>query len=344
LFVDFITRRSRIKPDAAIGIALSFFFAIGIVLLTFIQQTGMPGQSGLNNFLLGKAAAMSPEDIRTMSLVSIIVVGTVAVFFKPLRIISFDPDFAKASGMPVRFYETLLTTLTVLAVAVGIQAVGVVLMAALLITPPAAARFWTNKLGFMILLAILFGVLGGISGAYISFVNNKMPTGPWVVTMTSLLVVFSILFAPGKGVLARWWKKKRYRRKVQRENLLKALFHLEEASPGKQWFSLSEIVGKRPDLSINLMRIIRLLQKRHLLEAKDNTYSVTAAGLLEGKRIVRIHRLWEIYLTEKMNIASDHVHEDAEAIEHIITPEMEARLAALLDYPEKDPHNKDIPW
>ncbi|HPE98360.1 MAG TPA: iron chelate uptake ABC transporter family permease subunit, partial [Chitinophagales bacterium] len=344
LFVDLITSKSRIKPDAAIGIALSFFFAIGIVLLTYIQQTGLPGQSGLNNFLLGKAAAMAPEDIRTMSLVSIVIVGTVAVFFQPFRLLSFDPDFAKATGMPVRFYETLLTTLTVLAVAAGIQAVGVVLMAAMLITPPAAARFWTNKLGVMILLSVLFGVAGGILGAYVSFANNKMPTGPWVVTMTSLLVVASILFAPGKGVFSRWWKKRQYRNKVQRENLLKALYHLEEATPGKQWFGLPEIMEKRPDLSDALAGQLRQLQRNGMIEQSQNKYAVTPEGMTEGKRIVRIHRLWEMYLTEKMNIASDHVHEDAEAIEHIITPELEERLAALLDYPEKDPHNKEIPW
>lgn len=344
VFVDFITRKSRLKPDAAIGIALSVFFGIGIVLLTYIQQHGDSGQSGLNNFLLGKAAAMSPDDIITMSIVSLVIVLIVLLFYKEFRLLAFDADYARAAGHPVRFLELLLTTLTVLAVAVGIQAVGVVLMAALLITPPAAARFWTNKLGVMIWLSILIGVLGSVAGTYVSFANNKMPTGPWIITMTSLLVVISLLAAPKRGMLSKWMLRRKYRLKMERENLLKLLYHLEEAEPGKQYFSIDDMLERRPEQSRKIHRILQSLLKRRLVESSENKYSPTEAGMEEGKRIVRIHRLWEMYLTEKMNIASDHVHEDAEAIEHIITPEMEERLAKILEYPEVDPHNKKIPW
>lgn len=344
VFVDFITRKSRLKPDAAIGIALSVFFGIGIVLLTYIQQHGDSGQSGLNNFLLGKAAAMSPDDIITMSIVSLVIVLIVLLFYKEFRLLAFDADYARAAGHPVRFLELLLTTLTVLAVAVGIQAVGVVLMAALLITPPAAARFWTNKLGVMIWLSILIGVIGSVAGTYVSFANNKMPTGPWIITMTSLLVVISLLAAPKRGMLSKWMLRRKYRLKMERENLLKLLYHLEEAEPGKQYFSIDDMLERRPEQSRKIHRILQSLLKRRLVESSENKYSPTEAGMEEGKRIVRIHRLWEMYLTEKMNIASDHVHEDAEAIEHIITPEMEERLAKILEYPEVDPHNKKIPW
>jgi manganese/zinc/iron transport system permease protein len=342
--VDFITRKSRIKPDAAIGIALSVFFGIGIVLLTYIQQHGDAGQSGLNNFLLGKAAAMSPDDMITMSIVSLVIVLVVLLFFKEFRMLSFDPDYARAAGHPVRLMELLLTTLTVLAVAVGIQAVGVVLMAALLITPPAAARFWTNKLGVMVWFSIVIGVLGSVAGTYVSFANNKMPTGPWIITMTSLLVVISLLAAPKRGIVSKWLVRRQYRLKMERENLLKLLYHLEEAEPGKQYFSIDDMMERRPGQRKKIRRILQSLLRRKLVEISGSKYSPTESGMQEGKRIVRIHRLWEMYLTEKVHIASDHVHEDAEAIEHIITPEMEARLAKILEYPEVDPHNKKIPW
>ena len=344
IFVDLITKKTKLKPDTAIGLTLSVFFGVGILLLTFIQQSGNASQSGLNNFLFGKAAAMSTDDIKTMAVVSLFIILIVIIFFKEFRLLSFDPDYAKSTGLPVNFLQLALTTLTVLAVAAGIQAVGVVLMAALLITPPAAAKYWTDKLGKMILLSILFAVMGSITGAYVSYANNKMPTGPWIVTMTSIIAVLSILFAPKKGVIPKMIIRKKYQNKMLRENILKELYHLEEKNPGQKSFTLNEIVTEREMKASNYTHGFRMLLRKDLAIKVNNAYYLTEKGLEEGKRITRIHRLWEMYLTEKLNIASDHVHDDAEAIEHIITPEIEKRLIELLDKPEKDPHEKIIPY
>lgn len=344
IFVDLITKKTKLKPDTAIGLTLSVFFGVGILLLTFIQQSGNASQSGLNNFLFGKAAAMSTDDIRTMAVVSLFIIIVVIVFFKEFRLLSFDPDYAKSTGLPVNFLQLTLTTLTVLAVAAGIQAVGVVLMAALLITPPAAAKYWTDKLGKMILLSILFAVMGSVTGAYVSYANNKMPTGPWIVTMTSIIAVLSILFAPKKGVIPKMIIRKKYQNKMLRENILKELYHLEEKNPGKKSFTLSDIATEREMKASNYAFGLRMLLRKDLVVKINDAYYLTEKGLEEGKRITRIHRLWEMYLTEKLNIASDHVHDDAEAIEHIITPEIEKRLIELLDKPEKDPHEKIIPY
>ncbi len=344
IFVDLITKKTKLKPDTAIGLTLSVFFGIGILLLTFIQQNGDASQSGLNNFLFGKAAAMSTDDIKTMAVVSLFIIIVVIIFYKEFKLLSFDFDFAKSTGLPVNFLQLVLTTLTVLAIAVGIQAVGVVLMAALLITPPAAAKYWTDNLKKMILLSILFAVLGSITGAYVSYANNKMPTGPWIVTMTSIIAVLSILFAPKKGLVPKIIIRKKYQNKMLRENILKELYHLEEKNPGKKSFTLNEIVTEREMKASNYGYGFRMLLRKDLVIKITNSYYLTEKGLEEGKRITRIHRLWEMYLTEKLNIASDHVHEDAEAIEHIITPEIEKRLIELLERPEKDPHEKTIPY
>lgn len=344
LSVDLIAKQSKLKADTAIGITLSVFFGAGIVLLTYIQQSGNASQSGLNNFLFGKAAAMSLSDIKTMGIVSLFLVFFVIVFFKELAVFSFDPDYAKTNGLPVKFLELLLTTLTVLAVATGIQAVGVVLMAAMLITPSAAAKYWTDNLVKMILLSIFFSVLGGITGAYVSYANNNMPTGPWIVTMTSIIALFSILFAPNKGVFPKYLIRRNYQRKMLRENILKELYHLEEKHPGHAQFTISEILDEREMISWNYKAGINMLLKRNLLLHANGKYFLTDAGRKEGKRVTRIHRLWEMYLTQHLNIASDHVHDDAEAIEHIITPEIEKKLMETLNYPEKDPHEKTIPY
>nr|MBP7398714.1 metal ABC transporter permease [Chitinophagales bacterium] len=343
-FIDWITRSTKLKSDTAIALTLSVFFGIGIMLLTFIQQTGDASQSGLNNFLLGKAAAMSPSDIETMAIVSIIILAVLFIFFKEFTLLSFDPDFAKTSGLPVVFLEITLTTLTVLAVASGIQSVGVVLMAAMLITPAAAARYWTDDLKKMLALSMLFAVIGGIAGAYVSFVNNKMPTGPWIVTVVSLFALLSILFAPHKGAIPKIFLRKKHSRKVVYENVLKVMYHIQESEQKETAVTASAIQQKRQMATADIRNGIKNLLHKNLIVEMQEGYRMTAFGLTEAKRIVRLHRLWEMYLTQQLNIASDHVHDDAEAVEHIITPEMEKRLIEILGFPEKDPHDKEIPY
>ncbi|MBK9504598.1 MAG: iron chelate uptake ABC transporter family permease subunit [Chitinophagales bacterium] len=342
--VDIITKHSKLKADTAIGLVLSVFFGVGILLLTFIQQSGNAAQSGLNNFLFGKAAAMHPDDIKTMGIVSLLIIIIVLTFFKEFKLLSFDPAYAKSTGLPVTVLQLLLTTLTVLAVAAGIQAVGVVLMAAMLITPAAAAKYWTNNLRKMIFLSILFAVAGSVIGAYVSYTDNKMPTGPWVVMMISCIAVLSILFAPKKGIIPKYIIRKKYVNKMLRENILKELYHLEEKNPGKKIFSIHDITSERAMKSSDYKLGFRMLTRKHLVNKVVTGYGLTNEGQIEGKRITRIHRLWEMYLTQQLQIQGDHVHEDAEGIEHIITPEIERKLIELLDKPEKDPHEKIIPY
>ena len=131
------------------------------MLLTSIQQSGAAGQSGLDKFLFGNAASLLGEDLLVFGGVAVVLLLSIILFYKEFTLLSFDPSFARTIGLPVRGLELLLTTLTVLAVVVGIQAVGVVLMSAMLITPAAAARFWTDKLFVMILLAAAFGAFSG---------------------------------------------------------------------------------------------------------------------------------------------------------------------------------------
>ncbi len=342
--VDVITKRSKLKSDTAIGLVLSVFFGVGILLLTYIQQSGNAAQSGLNNFLFGKAAAMQPDDIKTMGGVSILIIVMVLTFFKEFKVLSFDPAYAQSAGLPVNKLQLLLTTLTVLAVAAGIQAVGVVLMAAMLITPAAAAKYWTNDLRKMIFLSVLFAVTGSVIGAYVSYTDNKMPTGPWIVMMISLIAVLSILFAPKKGVVPKYIIRKKYLNKMLRENILKEMYHLEEKNPGKNVFTLSEIVEEREMKNREFKQGFSMLLRNDYVVKHVNGFLLTEAGQAEGKRITRIHRLWEMYLTQQLQIQGDHVHDDAEGIEHIITPEIEQKLIMLLDKPEKDPHEKIIPY
>ena len=245
VIIDLIADRSKLKQDTAIALVLSVFFGIGILLLTHIQHAGNASQSGLNGFLFGKAAALVGQDLIIFGVVATILLFTVGLFFKELKLIAFDEDLASTLGLPVRGLNLLLTSLTVLAVVTGIQAVGVVLMAAMLITPAAAARFWTDKVLYMTLLAAFFGAISGIAGAFVSYVSPAMPTGPWIVLIISMIALFSFFLAPHRGILARWFQQRQLQQSIMDENLLKELYHLGEkdADPWRAR-SLDEILER----------------------------------------------------------------------------------------------------
>ncbi|WP_276499506.1 iron chelate uptake ABC transporter family permease subunit [Pontibacter litorisediminis] len=342
--IDFITSRSRIKEDTAIGLVLSVFFGIGILLLTAIQHSGNAAQSGLDKFLFGKAASLVGEDLIAFSLVAVLLLITTLLFYKELTLLCFDQAYAKTIGYPVRALELLLTTLTVFAVVVGIQAVGVVLMAAMLITPAAAARFWTDRLSLMLVLAALIGAFSGVSGAFVSYTAPAMPTGPWIVLIVSMIAIVSFAFAPNKGWVSRLLRQRRNKTLILEENLLKLLYQLGETKQNFQLpHTLQEILQRRaiPKKQANVG--LGKLRKQGYIEKTPEGWQLTAQGQRRGERVVRLHRLWELYLTQYLNLASDHVHEDAETIEHIITPELEQRLMEELGFPVLDPHSTRIP-
>jgi manganese/zinc/iron transport system permease protein len=345
LLIDAITRTTKLKSDTAIGIILSVFFGVGILLLTSIQHSGNASQAGLDKFLFGKAASLTKDDVYIFGTIALILIAVVILFYKEFKLISFNPDYAKVIGLPVRFLEFMLATITVLAVAVGIQAVGVVLMAALLITPASGARFWTDKLSVMILIATAFGAISGFLGSYISYIAPSMPTGPWIVMCLSMLTIGSIWFAPRTGMLAKFRVQKENQRKILIENVLKLFYHLgEKDGTFKKQRSTSVLLASR-DLRIKeLNRGLHLLKKEHWLRKKGDNWLITQSGLNEAKRIIKLHRLWEMYLNQRLKLEPDHVHNDAEAIEHIITPELEKQLEKELNYPTKDPHESVIPY
>lgn len=345
VLVDYITRKTRIKEDTAIGLILSVFFGVGIVLLTVIQKSGNAAQSGLDHFLFGKAAALVGEDLYTFATVAIVLLIAVFLLFKEFALLAFDKDFARAIGLPVKRIELVLTSLIVLAVVIGIQAVGVVLMAAILITPAAAARFWTDKIKVMFLLASIFGAVSGLAGAYISYVAPAMPTGPWIVIVISCIAFISFFLAPKRGVISRVIKQSTNRKIINDENVLKALYQLgEESRNFHLQRSVDEIIRRRKFQRSQLIPVLKRLRSQGYLEQTGSLWGLTEEGKDRGQRVVKMHRLWELYLTTHLHIAPDHVHDDADTIEHLLTPELEAELEAVLNYPKTDPHKSEIPY
>jgi manganese/zinc/iron transport system permease protein len=345
LAVDGIVKYTRCKEDSALGMVLSLFFGVGILMQTHIQGTNNAAQAGLNSFLFGQASALVERDVWILSVLTLLMVACVVLAYKELKIVSFDPGFATAVGLPSRFIELLLATLIVLAVVIGLQAVGVVLMAAMLVTPAAAARYWTDRLSVMLVMAAGFGMVSGALGAYVSYVGPNMPTGPWMVVSVTTIFVFSFLFAPRRGVVVRLMRHRRFQRKTAMENVLRTMYLLGERL--HRWdepCSTSELLQYRNMSPRMLLRTIHRLEEEHLVqETAQGLYVLTEPGVQRAARVTRLHRLWELYLTRKVEVAPDHVHDDAEQIEHILTPELEERLARMLEDPETDPHASKIP-
>lgn len=196
-----VLRFTRLSEDAALGTVLSVFFGFGIALLTLVQGSGDAAQAGLDRFLFGQAATLVAADVALMSAISALALGAVALLYKEFKLLTFDPAYAATLGFPAGRLGTLLTSLAVLAVVVGLQTVGVVLMAAMLVAPPAAARQWTDRLGRMLLLSAGFGAASGVGGALISASVPNLPTGPVVIVVASAILLVSLLLAPRRGVL-----------------------------------------------------------------------------------------------------------------------------------------------
>jgi manganese/zinc/iron transport system permease protein len=207
-----IVRETKLSEDAALGIILSPFFGVGVVLLTLIQRTNNATQAGLDKYLFGQAAALVAGNVVTFALLGGVALAAVLLLYKEFKLLSFDPEFAASLGLPARGLDVALTSLVVVAVMIGLQTVGVVLMAAMVIGPGAAARQWTDRLSHMLVLAGAFGAVAGITGAVSSVLDEALPTGPMIIMSLTVIVAISILLAPRHGIIPDQVRMRRHRR------------------------------------------------------------------------------------------------------------------------------------
>lgn len=199
-----ITHRTRVKEDAALGVMLAIFFGTAIMLLRVAQRSPhIRGHAGLEDYVFGLAAALTMSDLVMIVVLGVVSIGTMLLIWPSLKLHTFDRAFAQAIGMPATRLDTLLLVLLVIGIVIGIHAVGVVLMIALVVTPAGAARQWTRSLGGMVLLAAIFGALSGVIGSLLSATYRGAPTGPMIVLVATFFFVVSLLFAPRRGVIAR---------------------------------------------------------------------------------------------------------------------------------------------
>lgn len=208
-----ITRYTRIRFDSALAMTLAVFFGLAMVLLTLSQKIPNANQAGLDRFIYGQASAMLKRDVYIIGGCGLVLMGEVVLFWKEFKLLSFDPEFAQTLGIPVRRLDVALTFSTVVAIIIGLQTVGVILMSAMLVAPAVAARRWVNQLWAMVVLAAFFGALSGVVGTVVSTLLPNMPTGPVIVVAISTITAVSLLLGPNAGVVHRLWQRRNNRRK-----------------------------------------------------------------------------------------------------------------------------------
>lgn len=321
-----IERTSRIRPDAAIGVVLSSFFSLGVVLLTYIGSTGNAQQAGLETYLFGQAAGLLERDVAVMAGLALAAIATVAVAFRPLKVAVFDRQFAASAGLPVRLLELATTALLVVAIVIGLRAVGAILMVAMLIVPTVAARQLTGRLAVLLPLAGVIGAAVGVTGALISS-RAEVPTGPVIVLTGVLLVLAAVLLAPGRGVAWRAARRRRDHRAARAGGVLIDLETALHAGPPPTEAELA-LASARPRAEVR--RGLRDLDRAGLLEREDGRLRLSEPGAAAAHAALEGRRLWSAWLEHGWRLGITDAREpDPRDLRGSLGDELTDRLVAL---------------
>ena len=361
-FIRIVTNTTRIKQDAAMGIVLAAWFAAGIALLVYIQARPDASQAGLDTFIFGQAAAIVERDVRLIAVVGAASFVVLGLFWKEFKLITFDSEFAGANGFRVNILSMLLSTLIVVAIVLGLQLAGVVLMVGMLIASGIAARQWTNQLGQMVILSAVFGAFSGSAGAIVSAVDADIPTGPLIVVVAFLLVAISLSFAPGRGLVWALLRRGADRRRFAAQTIRQDLYHYAIDHGAKAFATASAAHLQRPESKAfvaasaahsqmpELTDIeapetflfgvrgataklgLQQLQASGQAQRRDGAWILTPAGIEAAVQDDRNHQLWAVYRQYSDELGLPIVAEDRQQdITNILPAAAVAQLERQLD-------------
>ncbi|HLW30416.1 MAG TPA: metal ABC transporter permease [Brumimicrobium sp.] len=270
-----ITSKTHLKSDTALGLILSVFFGFGILLLTFIQKLPNADQAGLDKYLFGQAATLMESDVWLMTLVTGLCLIVLLLFWKEFKILLFDKDYALTLGFNTKLIDILITSFIVLAIVLGLQTVGVVLMSAMLLAPAAAARQWTNSLGMMVFLAAILGASAGFFGTAISATQSNLSTGPVIVLVASVFVLFSFVLSPKRGLLFKQIRLIKNRNDLELQKTLAFMYHIVEDHEDISHPHAIRILNNFQGYS---RKGLKKLVDKHYVELDGEMWSLTPKG------------------------------------------------------------------
>ena len=335
LCAKLLQRIRLIKEDAALGIVLSVFFGFGVVLLTIVQRLPT-GSAGLNQFVFGKAAALTAGDVVSIAIASSVILAICLALFKEFSLLCFDESYAAALGWPVTWLDLLLTALVVAVTVIGMPSVGLLLVVAQLVIPPTAARFWTDRLGPMTIASGVIGATSAAAGILVSAVVPRLAAGAVIVLAGTTAFAVSMIFGTRRGVLWHWLQQRDSHRHIGEIDLLRACFEIVESREPETDLTTRPIarealLATRSWSAARLSKVLASAQRDGLIRLDaENHFRLTHEGARHARRAARNHRLWELYLIHFADLAPSRVDRAADQIEHVLEPELIAQLEALL--------------
>ncbi|MEM8628588.1 MAG: metal ABC transporter permease [Chlamydiota bacterium] len=340
--LSFFEKRAR-SPDAAMSVVMSGFFAWGLLLASYLQNSNGALFLEVQKCFFGEVTTILDEHVLVYASLALSVILFCYLFYRKLQLHLFDPQYSKTMHLYDWKVEALGAFLLILAVVMGIRSCGLILVSAMLIAPAAAARLFASSLAAFFVLAGAFALLAGFIGNVLAIKvvlwNDQgaffLPPGPLIVLTAGILVIGAHLFAP-KGLLVKRLRILSFRARTLQENLLKELYDPERTGG-------LVASGSWPLQHILKPYFLRHMRREGLISTEKGNMFLTEEGKKKALKIIRLHRLWEVYLTERMGVSANLVHPSAEEMEHILTPDLEKRLDQLLKQPQRDPHNQPIP-
>jgi len=331
LLLNGLNRLTKLKPDAAMGVILGGFFGVGVTLISYGDWASR--LSGVDSFLFGQMASLSVDDAVAVSVIAVLVLVALWLFQRPLLVTGFDRSFASNLGYSVFAIDAVFYALITLAIVVSVQAVGVVLVSSMLIIPAACAHLFTDNLNRLMVTAMILGVACAILGVWFSWSWESMPTGPVITLLSALVFGVSMLVSPNHGWIKQWREKRLQSEVIDKHHAQKWLVKVLENQESVDHSEIPRDFKKA---------VQWLLLFGHLTEVRGR-FTFTDLGQREAALMVRKHRMWETYLSQKLGYAADHVHEDADKIEHLLMDKDIEEIAEILGNPSEDPHGQPIP-
>ena len=320
-FIRAVLNTTRIKQDTAMGIVLAAWFAAGIALLAYIQARPDASQAGLDTFIFGQAAAIVLSDVVLISIVSAVAFVVLGLLWKEFKLIIFDPGFAAANGFRVNLINIILSTLIVVAIVLGLQLAGVILMVGMLIAPGIAARQWTQKLNQMVILAAVFGAFSGGVGAILSAVDANIPTGPMIIVVAFGIVILSMTLAPERGLIWTWLRSRSDSRRFASRAALRDMFRYATSHGGvRQPVPASIIVGVSGRGGLQ-----QLVQRGHVQPHDGQHFVLTDSGVELAKADAHNQQLWDVYRQYGEELDVPLVMENRQQDIHEVLPEPEVK-------------------
>jgi len=341
--LNYIETRFHVKSDAGLCFILASFFGFGLLLASHAQFAFTNHYKKIQMYLYGQTATMHDVHILIYGLLTSLIVLLIYIFYRPLQLVLFDEGHAKSLNINVSKINKLFNYLLVLSLVVGIRSVGIVLASGMLIAPVIAARQYTDRLSLLFVLSAIFSAISAFLGNYLSVVmsidsNRTLPSGPLIVLVSASIAFLSLLFAPKNGLIFRLARISEFKRRCLQENILKYIWKTNGREVGhssiKDFFHLNSVSLK--------YTLLQMKRKKHIYNS-NGSYRLTKRGEQIASNIVRLHRLWELYLASHLGMSIERVHPNAEEMEHILTPEIEQKLVSILNNPKKDPHKQPIP-